>query len=122
MEKQSDSDGGNDEDDGEVFLGMSAGAKPKPHSPDTSRAIDEEVRKIIDGCYAEAAKLLAENEEKLHVMADALMDYETLNADQLDDIMAGAKPRLPVDEGPSSKGEKSGPEGEKPIGGPAPEG
>jgi len=111
-----------DEDDGEVFLGMSAGAKPKPHSPDTSRAIDEEVRKIIDGCYAEAAKLLSENEEKLHVMADALMDYETLNADQLDDIMAGAKPRLPVDEGPSSKGEKPGPEGEKPIGGPAPEG
>ena len=111
-----------DEDDGEVFLGMSAGAKPKPHSPDTSRAIDEEIRKIIDGCYAEAAKLLTENEEKLHVMADALMDYETLNADQLDDIMAGAKPRLPVDEGPSSKGEKPGPEGEKPIGGPAPEG
>jgi len=111
-----------DEDDGEVFLGMSAGAKPKPHSPDTSRAIDEEVREIIDGCYAEAAKLLAENEEKLHVMADALMDYETLNADQLDDIMAGAKPRLPVDEDPSSKGEKPGPEGEKPIGGPAPEG
>jgi cell division protease FtsH len=111
-----------DEDDGEVFLGMSAGAKPKPHSPDTSRAIDEEVRKIIDGCYAEAAKLLAENEEKLHIMADALMDYETLNADQLDDIMAGAKPRLPVDEDPSSKGEKPGPEGEKPIGGPAPEG
>jgi len=111
-----------DEDDGEVFLGMSAGAKPKPHSPDTSRAIDEEVREIIDGCYAEAAKLLAENEEKLHVMADALMDYETLNADQLDDIMAGAKPRLPADEDPSSKGEKPGPEGEKPIGGPAPEG
>ena len=111
-----------DEDDGEVFLGMSAGAKPKPHSPDTSRAIDEEVREIIDGCYAEAAKLLAENEEKLHVMADALMDYETLNADQLDDIMAGAKPRLPVDEDPSSRGEKPGPEGEKPIGGPAPEG
>ena len=111
-----------DEDDGEVFLGMSAGAKPKPHSPDTSRAIDEEIRKIIDGCYAEAAKLLVENEEKLHVMADALMDYETLNADQLDDIMAGAKPRLPVDEDPSSRGEKPGPEGEKPIGGPAPEG
>jgi len=111
-----------DEDDGEVFLGMSAGAKPKPHSPDTSRAIDEEVREIIDGCYAEAAKLLAENEEKLHVMADALMDYETLNADQLDDIMVGAKPRLPIGEDSSSKGEKPGPEGEKPIGGPAPEG
>ena len=89
-----------DEDDGEVFLGMSAGAKPKPHSPDTSRAIDEEVRKIIDGCYAEAAKLLAENEEKLHVMADALMDYETLNADQLDDIMAGAKAEAPGRRGP----------------------
>ncbi len=111
-----------DEDDGEVFLGMSAGAKPKPHSPDTSRAIDEEVRKIIDDCYAEAVELLAENEEKLHVMADALIDFETLNADQLDDIMAGAKPRFPVDEDPSSKGEKPGPEGEKPIGGPAPEG
>ena len=79
------------------------------------------MRTIIDGCYADAAKLLADNEEKLHVMADALMDYETLNADQLDDIMAGAKPRLPLDEKPGSKGEKSGPEGGKPIGGPAPE-
>jgi cell division protease FtsH len=84
-----------DEEDGEVFLGMSAGIQPKPFSPETARMIDEEVRKIVDECYAKAKRMLEENVDKLHVMADALMEYETLSAEQIDDIMAGGKPREP---------------------------
>ena len=84
-----------DEDDGEVFLGMSAGVKPKPLSDETAHAIDEEVRRIVDECYQEAMRLLNENIDKLHGMADALMEFETLSSEQLDDIMAGAKPRHP---------------------------
>ena len=109
-----------DDDEGEVFLGMSAGVKPKPHSPDTARAIDEEVRRIIDECYDEAMRVLKENEDKLHMMADALMEFETLSADQLDDIMAGAKPRHPSDSKPPSSGSSSD-SPESPIGGPAEE-
>ena len=108
-----------DEDDGEVFLGMSAGVKPKAHSPDTARAIDEEVRSIIDSCYEEAKQLLEDNVDKLHNMADALMEYETLSSEQIDDIMAGAKPRTPGDDDPASKSGESKPDA--PIGGPAEE-
>ena len=106
-----------DEDDGEVFLGMSAGVKPKPLSDDTAQAIDEEVRRIVDECYDEANQLLVDNIDKLHAMADALMEYETLSSEQLDDIMAGAKPRHPSDPRPPSSGDSSSPE--SPIGGPA---
>ncbi len=109
-----------DEDDGEVFLGMSAGVKPKPHSQETAREIDNEVRKIIDECYGIAEGILREHEDKLHTMANALIEYETLSPEQIDDIMAGAKPREPdVGNGPSSQGGK--PSGESPIGGPAEE-
>ncbi len=108
-----------DEDDGEVFLGMSAGMKPKAHSPDTARAIDEEIRAIIDGCYAKAKKLLEDNEDKLHNMANALMELETLNSDQIDDIMAGAKPREPDETPPSASSEDES--DAPPIGGPAEE-
>jgi len=82
-----------DEEDGEVFLGMSAGVQPKSVSDDTARLIDEEVRSIINDCYKRAKKILEENLDKLHMMADALMELETLLPEQLDDIMAGAKPR-----------------------------
>ena len=108
-----------DEDDGEVFLGMSAAIKPKPHSQETARVIDEEVRAIIDECYARAAQLLKENEDKLHRMADALVEFETLLPEQIDDIMAGAKPRDP---NPSDQGQGSKPEAPgAPIGRPAEE-
>jgi cell division protease FtsH len=111
-----------DEDDGEVFLGMSAGSNPKPHSPDTAREIDQEIRTLIDTCYEESKALLQEHEEKLHVMADSLMEFETLSSEQIDDIMAGAKPRITKDssEGarPSSDDSSSD---ESPIGGPAEE-
>jgi cell division protease FtsH len=110
-----------DEDDGEVFLGMSAGVKQRPHSPDTAREIDEEVRRLVDDSYAEAKRLLEENIDKLHGMADALIEYETLSADQIEDIMAGAKPRQPTDTPPSSDSTDSQSSNESPIGGPAEE-
>ncbi|MEM1230267.1 MAG: ATP-dependent zinc metalloprotease FtsH [Pseudomonadota bacterium] len=116
-----------DEDDGEVFLGMSAGAKPRHMSDDTAEAIDQEVRAIIDECYGRAKKILEDNIDKLHSMADALMEYETISSDQIDDIMAGAKPRAPGDLPPSSPGaggSDSTSSGEsdsrdRPLGGPA---
>jgi len=108
-----------DEDDGEVFLGMSAGVKPKVLSDDTAQAIDEEVRSIIDSCYEEALSMLNDNIDKLHNMADALMEFETIGVEQIDDIMAGAKPRHPSEPRPPSSGDDSSPE--SPIGGPAEE-
>ena len=87
-----------DEDDEEVFLGMSTGHQAKALAPTTAKSIDEEVRRIIDESYATAQRLLTENVDKLHLMADALMEFETLNSDQIDDIMAGAKPRAPDDD------------------------
>jgi cell division protease FtsH len=98
---------------------MSVGMKPKAHSPDTARAIDEEIRNIIDGCYAKAKKLLEDNEDKLHAMANALIELETLNSDQIDDIMAGAKPREPDETPPSASSEDES--DAPPIGGPAEE-
>ena len=92
-----------DEDEGEVFLGMSAGSQSKSISSQTAREIDEEIKKIIDGCYKRAKEILEENIEKLHVMADALMEYETLSPAQAEDIMAGAKPRAPDDGANTSK-------------------
>ena len=111
-----------DEDDGEVFLGMSAGSNTKPHSQDTAREIDQEVRSLIDECYDESKILLKKHEEKLHNMAEALMEYETLSSEQIDDIMAGAKPRVSKDhnEGSSASSGNSSSD-ESPIGGPAEE-
>ena len=107
-----------DEDDGEVFLGMSAGNRPKAVSGQTARLIDEEVRRIIDECYTKATKALQDNRDKLDLMAQALMEFETLNADQIEDIMAGARPRQPDgDAGGAATG--SGGTSVSPIGGPA---
>jgi cell division protease FtsH len=61
------------------------------------KIIDSEVKMIIDTCYSRSQKLLNDNLDKLHEMASALLMYETINADQIDDIMAGAKPRAPKD-------------------------
>ncbi|MEC9240803.1 MAG: ATP-dependent zinc metalloprotease FtsH [Pseudomonadota bacterium] len=92
-----------DDDEGEVFLGMSAGSQSKSISSQTAREIDEEIKKIIDSCYKRAKEILEENLDKLHVMADALMEYETLSPAQAEDIMAGAKPRAPDDGANTSK-------------------
>lgn len=111
-----------DKEEGEVFLGMSAGSQSKSISPSTAKDIDEETRAIIDNCYERAETILKDNMDKLHAMADALMEYETLDPTQLDDIMAGAKPRAPDDTPPASPSDKpQAGSGEQPIGGPAEE-
>ncbi|GGX44761.1 ATP-dependent zinc metalloprotease FtsH [Saccharospirillum salsuginis] len=64
-------------------------------SPDTAQAVDNEIKKILDRCYKTAFDLLEEHRDKLEAMKDALMEYETIDADQIDDIMNGRKPRPP---------------------------
>ena len=86
-----------DENDGEVFLGMSAGNKPLSVSEATAEKIDAEVQLIVTRLYQRAKDILEANIDKLHVMADALMEYETLSPEQVSDIMAGGKPRAPVE-------------------------
>ena len=83
-----------DEEDGEVFLGHSV-TRHKQIAGETQRIIDEEVRNLIDRNYARSKTLLQGNLDKLNTMANALIKYETLDADQIDDIMAGKEPRPP---------------------------
>ena len=84
------------EDDGEVFLGRSV-TQHKQVSDETAHVIDEEVRKIIDVNYKRADKLLKESVDKLHMMAKALMKYETIDITQVKDIMDGREPQPPKD-------------------------
>ena len=86
------------EEEGEVFLGHSV-TKHKLVSDETAHLIDEEVRNIIDRNYRRAVHLLNENIGKLHMMAEALLKYETLDSDQIRDIMEGKEPRPPQDWG-----------------------
>ena len=116
-----------DEGGEEVFLGRSAGQPNKSVSDETAKSIDQEVRRIIDECYGTAQRLLEENFDKLHMMADALMLYETIDSDQIDDIMAGRSPSPPSDWDDSAGGQGSSakpaaddkPDSASPIGGPA---
>lgn len=85
------------EDEGEVFLGRSAASQSKTVSSDTAIAIDKEVRDIIDVCYGKATKILESNRDILDMMKDALMEYETIDADQINDLMERKKPRPPAD-------------------------
>ncbi|MDK1024015.1 MAG: ATP-dependent zinc metalloprotease FtsH [Gammaproteobacteria bacterium] len=82
-----------EEEDEEVFLGMSAGSKRGKVSDETAHAIDEEVRRIADDCYATAKRILEENMDVLHNVAEALLEYETITSEQIDDLMAGKKVR-----------------------------
>lgn len=82
------------EDEGEVFLGHSV-TQHKQVSDETAHIIDEEVRSIIDENYRRAGELLRAHRDELHVMADALIKYETIEAVQIEDIMAGREPRPP---------------------------
>jgi len=84
------------EDENEVFLGRSV-TQHKNMSDDTQHAIDEEIRKFIDQNYQRAERILRENMDKLHVMADALLKYETIDSQQIDAIMAGGIPGPPAD-------------------------
>ncbi|MFP4606027.1 MAG: ATP-dependent zinc metalloprotease FtsH [Thiohalospira sp.] len=121
------------EEEGEVFLGQPM-SQTKGFSDDTAQAIDEEVRRIVEENYERATRILQENEDKLHLMADALMKYETIDSAQIDDIMNGNPPRPPADwrdsEPPESgagetaedEGDADGeerPDSNPPLGGPA---
>ncbi len=114
------------EEDGEIFLGHSV-TQHKSVSDDTAHSIDQEIRCIIDGNYERAVSLIKENMDKLHIMAKALMKYETLDSKQLDDIMAGEEPHPPedwMDDEPRSGTAAKQPRGDNhknsdPIGGPA---
>jgi cell division protease FtsH len=82
------------EDEGEVFLGRSI-TRNTNVSSHTLLKIEEEIRRIIDSQYALAKKLITDNSDKMHAMAKALLEYETIDSDQIDDILAGRAPRLP---------------------------
>ena len=113
------------EDEGEIFLGRSV-TQHKEVSDETAHLIDEEIRVFIDRNYARAEKLLKQNIDKLHMMADALMKYETIDAVQIDDIMAGKQPRDPEgwddnnhdNDGPTAKKADDAKKGDAPNGEP----
>ena len=86
-----------DEDESHQFLGGPGQGGGKLKSGETVSRLDKEVRKVIDECYATAEQILEENRDKLDAMAEALMKYETIDADQLKDIMEGREPRPPKD-------------------------
>ncbi|MFP3517867.1 ATP-dependent zinc metalloprotease FtsH [Pseudomonas sp. SIMBA_077] len=112
-------------EDDESYLGRGGGGQGASVSGETAKMIDLEVRSIIDGCYATAKQILTDNRDKLEAMADALMKYETIDVDQIDDIMAGRPPREPRDWEDGGTGTPTKPtldqtdRPEAPIGGPA---
>jgi cell division protease FtsH len=87
------------ENEGEVFLGRSV-TKTTTMSEETMRKVDAEVRRIIDEQYVIARQLIETHQDKMHVMAKALLEWETIDADQIDDIMNGKPPRPPKDWAP----------------------
>jgi cell division protease FtsH len=84
------------ENEGEVFLGRSV-TKTTNMSEETMRKVDAEVRRIIDEQYNIARKLIEDNADKMHAMAKALLEWETIDGDQIADIMSGREPRPPKD-------------------------
>jgi cell division protease FtsH len=103
------------ENEGEVFLGRSI-TTHKNVSEATMQKVDAEIRRIIDQQYRLARRLLEENRDKVEVMAKALLEYETLDADQIGDIMSGKPPRPPKPSGSQSASKPpaadGGPQGE----------
>ena len=90
------------EENGEVFLGRSV-TQTKNVSDDTANAIDREIRQIIDGNYNVAKKILEDNMDKLHAMAEALLKYETIDIEQIKRIMQGLDPGQPESWGDTGK-------------------
>ena len=115
------------EDDGEVFLGRSV-TQHKQVSDVTAHTIDEEVRALIDRNYERANGILDDHQKELHLMADALMKYETIDQDQITDVMNGQEPRPPSNWGESDDTPNNTPpaapvtkDSEPKVGGPASE-
>jgi cell division protease FtsH len=99
------------ENEGEVFLGRSM-TKTANISENTQQKVDSEMRRILDEQYAAAQKILEDNRDKVEVMTAALMKWETIDRDQILDIMAGRPPREP---GGGSPSPSSGPSGTPPV-------
>jgi len=100
------------EEEGEIFLGRSV-TTHKNVSESTMQKVDLEIRRILDEQYALARRLLEENRDKVEAMTAALLELETIDADQINDIMAGRPPRppKPSSSAPSSRGDSApGPE------------
>jgi cell division protease FtsH len=87
------------ENEGEVFLGRSI-TKQVNMSEATMHKVDREVRRIIDEQYGVARRLIEDHKDKMHAMARALLEWETIDSEQIDDIMAGRAPRPPKDWSP----------------------
>jgi cell division protease FtsH len=96
------------ENEGEVFLGRSV-TKTTSMSEDTMRKVDGVIRRIIDEQYGIARKLIEDHKDKMHAMAHALLEWETIDAEQIDDIMNGKQPRPPKDWTPSVNKTPGGP-------------
>jgi cell division protease FtsH len=96
------------DNEGEVFLGRSV-TKTTNMSEQTMQKVDREIRRIIDEQYALARRLIEENQSRMHVMAKALLDWETIDSDQIDDIMSDRPPRPPKDWVPSANKTPGGP-------------
>ena len=109
------------EEEGEVFLGRSM-SKAKNMSDDTARAIDAEIKSIIDRNYERAEKILTENRDILESMKDCLMKYETIDAKQIDDLMARIEPRPPADWERDNKDDGGKPTGGATVASPTKEG
>ncbi len=110
------------ENEGEIFLGRSI-TKTTNVSEETMRKVDAEIRRIIDEQYAVARRILEDNRDKVEVMARALLEWETIDADQIDDIIAGRPPRPPKERPAGGNGSGSAPAGTTiaPTTGPAPQ-
>ncbi|MGA1498700.1 MAG: ATP-dependent metallopeptidase FtsH/Yme1/Tma family protein, partial [Steroidobacteraceae bacterium] len=109
------------EDDGEVFLGRSV-TQHKQVGDKTRDVIDEEIRRLIDDNYQRARDILSSSMEKLHVMAEALIRYETIDEQQIKDIMDGRQPNPPAgweDSGKPPGGKPEAPAPAAPAVGPA---
>jgi cell division protease FtsH len=105
------------ENEGEIFLGRSI-TKTTNMSEETMRKVDSEIRRIIDEQYAAARKILEENRDKVEAMATALLEWETIDSDQIDDIMAGRPPRPPKERS-SGSGPSAGAPATPPAAAPA---
>ncbi len=96
------------ENEGEVFLGRSI-TKTVNMSEATMVKVDKEVRRIIDEQYGVARRLIESHKDKMHAMATALLEWETIDSEQIDDIMSGKPPRAPKDWTPSASKNPGGP-------------
>ncbi|MEO8101626.1 MAG: ATP-dependent zinc metalloprotease FtsH [Betaproteobacteria bacterium] len=101
------------ENEGEVFLGRSV-TRQTNVSEETMRKVDAEIRRIIDEQYALARKLIEENRDKVEAMAKALLEIETIDSDQIKDIMEGRPPRAPKPSSIAFKPKRDGEDGNAP--------